>query len=206
MKNNLGTIGNYKWFLAQVATDQNETVKEGKWEDTYGDRVKIRIPGKHPKSNDNLSDNDLPWAIVAKPTTHGNKNYISSGIWGGEWVIGFFMDEGEQQPVITHVLGNNEQEKDTNKSDMLKRVNRYNSGMKQGNHQITVGDKPSGQTEINKEDFLNMEVEVPTTTFDKRNTYKVNGIIYDVKSGEALKDDNGELLTDDSFINLNPSL
>ena len=206
MRNNLGTIGNYKWFLAQVATDQNETVKEGKWEDTHGDRVKIRIPGKHPKSNDNLSDNDLPWAIVAKPTTHGNKNYISSGIWGGEWVIGFFMDEGEQQPVITHVLSNNEQKKDTNKSDMLKRVNRYNSGMKQGNHQITVGDKPSGQTEINKEDFLNMEVEVPTTTFDKRNTYKVNGIIYDVKSGEALKDDNGELLTDDSFINLNPSL
>ena len=206
MKNNLGTIGNYKWFLAQVATNQNETVKEGKWEDTHGDRVKIRIPGKHPKSNDNLSDNDLPWAIVAKPTTHGNKNYISSGIWGGEWVIGFFMDEGEQQPVITHVLGNNEQKKDTNKSDMLKRVNRYNSGMKQGNHQLTVGDKPSEQTEINNEDFLNMEVEVPTTTFDKRNTYKVNGIIYDVKSGAALTDDTGELLTDDSTINLNPSL
>ena len=166
MKNNLGTIGNYKWFLAQVATDQNETVKEGKWEDTHGDRVKIRIPGKHPKTNDNLSDDDLPWAIVAKPTTHGNKNYVSSGIWGGEWVIGFFMDEGEQQPVITHVLGNNETEYETNKTDMLKRVNRYNSGMKPGNHQITTGDKPSGQTEINKEDFLNMEVKVPTTNRD----------------------------------------
>ena len=51
-----------------------------------------------------------------------------------------------------------------------------------------------------------MEVEVPTTTFDKRNTYKVNGIIYDVKSGAALTDDTGELLTDDSTINLNPSL
>ena len=206
MKNNLGTIGNYKWFLAQVATSQNETVKEGTWDDTHGDRVKIRIPGKHPKTNDTLSDDDLPWAIVAKPTLHGNRNYVSSGIWGGEWVIGFFMDEGEQQPVITHVLGNNETKYGDNKSNCLKTVNRYNSGMKPGNHQITVGDKPSEQTEINKEDFLNMEVEIPTTTFDKRNTYKVNGIIYDVKSGEALKDDNGELLTDDSTINLNPSL
>ena len=198
MKNNLGTIGNnYKWFLAQVATDQNETVKEGKWEDTYGDRVKIRIPGKHPKSNDNLSDNDLPWAIVAKPTTHGNKNYISSGIWGGEWVIGFFMDEGEQQPVITHVLGNNETEYETNKSNCLKRVNRYNSGMKPGNHQLTVGDKPSEQTEINNEDFLNMEVDVPST-FDPTSSYTVNGITYDTASGRPI--------SDDSSINLNPSL
>tara|TARA_X000000368_G_scaffold247107_1_gene195165 strand:- start:1417 stop:1980 length:564 start_codon:yes stop_codon:yes gene_type:complete len=166
MKNNLGTIGNYKWFIAQVATDQNEAVKEGTWDDTHGDRVKIRIPGKHPKTNDTLSDDDLPWAIVAKPTLHGNRNYVSSGIWGGEWVIGFFMDEGEQQPVITHVLGNNQSEYETNKSNMMKRVNRYNSGMKPGKHQLTTGSKPSGQTEINNEDFLNMEVQVPTTDRD----------------------------------------
>ena len=166
MKNNLGTIGNYKWFIAQVATDQNETVKEGTWDDTHGGRVKIRIPGKHPKSNDNLSDDNLPWAIVAKSTLHGNKNYVSSGIWGGEWVIGFFMDEGEQQPVITHVLGNNETEYETNESDMLKRVNRYNSGMKPGKHQITTGKKPSESAQHNKEDFLNMEVKVPTTSRD----------------------------------------
>ena len=158
MKNNLGTIGNYKWFLAQVATDQNETVKEGKWEDTYGDRVKIRIPGKHPKSNDNLSDNDLPWAIVAKPTTHGNKNYISSGIWGGEWVIGFFMDEGEQQPVITHVLGNNlvdfEITKSKDGSTSFARVNRFNSGMFANINQVAAGAKPEKpETSVTKEDM-----------------------------------------------------
>ena len=206
MKNNLGTIGNnYKWFLAQVATDQNEIVKEGEWPDMHGDRVKIRITGKHPKSNDNLSDDNLPWAIVAKSTVHGAKNYVSSGIWGGEWVIGFFLDEGEQQPVITHVLNNNLPDYEVNKSDSFKRVNRYNSGMKPGKHQITTGTSTGGSTEINKEDFLNMEVEVPTANFDKRNTYKVNGIIYDVKSGQALTDDTGALLTDDSAINVNPS-
>ena len=151
MKNNLGTIGNnYKWFIAQVATDQNEVVKGGKWPDMHGDRVKIRIPGKHPKTNAKTSDSDLPWAIVAKSTLHGSKNYVSSGIWGGEWVIGFFLDEGEQQPVITHVLGNNESEYETKKSDMLKRISRYNSGMKPGKHQITTGSPPAGPTDINK--------------------------------------------------------
>ena len=29
------------------------------------------------------------------------------GIWGGEWVIGFFMDEDCQIPVITQILTNN---------------------------------------------------------------------------------------------------
>ena len=192
MKNNLGTIGNYKWFLAQVATDQNETVKEGKWEDTHGDRVKIRIPGKHPKSDKTLSDDNLPWAIVAKPTTHGNKNYVSSGIWGGEWVIGFFMDEGEQQPVITHVLGNNETEYETNKTDMLKRVNRYNSGMKPGEHQITTGDKPSKQTDINSDDFKDVEVK------KQNSTYEVNGITYDTASGRPINSETGNNLLDES--------
>ena len=167
MKNNLGTIGNnYKWFIAQVATDQNEIAKEGEWPDMHGDRVKIRITGKHPKSNDNLSDDNLPWAIVAKSTLHGSKNYVSSGIWGGEWVIGFFLDEGEQQPVITHVLNNNLPDYEVNKSDSFKRVNRYNSGMKPGKHQVTTGGPPGEQTEINKEDFLNLEVQVPTTSRD----------------------------------------
>ena len=76
------------------------------------------------------------------------------------------MDEGEQQPVITHVLGNNESEYETKKSNMLKRISRYNSGMKPGKHQITTGSPPAGPTDINKEDFLNMEVKVPTTSRD----------------------------------------
>lgn len=197
MKNNLGTIGNYKWFIAQVATDQNEVVKEGEWSDMHGDRVKIRITGKHPKSNDNLSDDNLPWAIVAKSTLHGSKNYVSSGIWGGEWVIGFFLDEGEQQPVITHVLNNNLPDYEVNKSNSFKRVSRYNSGMKPGKHEITTGDKPAGPTGINKEDFLNMKVDVPSA-LDPTNSYKVNGITYDTATGRPI--------TDDSNIDLNPAL
>ena len=42
MKNNLGKIGNYKWFLEQFDTNQNETVKEGKWEDWVKDQEEKR--------------------------------------------------------------------------------------------------------------------------------------------------------------------
>ena len=162
MKNNLGTIGNYKWFLAQVATDQNETVKEGKWEDTHGDRVKIRIPGMHPQSSSEVDGNNLPWAIVAKPTTCGSKNTMTAGVWGGEWVIGFFLDEGEQQPVITHVLGNNLHNHEVSASSGFKRINRFNSGMKPGTHQIGKGSAPETPAEPNKDEFKNLDSKVDT--------------------------------------------
>ena len=191
MKNNLGKIGNnYKWFIAQVATDQNEVVKGGKWPDMHGDRVKIRIPGKHPKTNAETSDSDLPWAIVAKSTVHGAKNYVSSGIWGGEWVIGFFMDEGEQQPVITHVLNNNLPNYEVNKSDSFKRVNRYNSGMKPSTTQIVSGSSPGAPAEPDADAFKNIDSKVGVLDKidklkrpDELPDYEVMGVIYDGNTG-----------------------
>ena len=113
MKSNLGyDIGNNKWFLGQVPPGPKNQHLEGVlWKDVHGDRVKVRIPGMHPMASSDdlceLPDSELPWAIVAKPTTAGNRNKQSTGIWGGEWVVGFFMDSDCQIPVITHVLGHN---------------------------------------------------------------------------------------------------
>ena len=79
MASNVGyAIGNNKWFIGQVPPGFNEYVQKGSESpDQHGDRVKVRIPGMHPMSGDDatdLQDKDLPWAIVAKPTTHGNRN------------------------------------------------------------------------------------------------------------------------------------
>jgi len=160
MRNNLGTIGSYRWFIAQVATGQNQFVKGGTFDDNHAERVKIRIPGKHPRSSSEVSDDNLPWAIVAKPTTTGNRNHITSGIWGGEWVIGFFMDEGEQQPVITHVLDNNLPEFETNVSNSFKRVNRFNSGMKPSTTQIVSGSSPDKPAEPDAYNFEKLDSKV----------------------------------------------
>ena len=164
MADNTGyAIGNNKWFLGQVPPAQNQHVKSPVWTDTHGDRVKVRIPGMHPMSSPDeereVNDQELPWAIVAKPTTHGNRNAQQTGIWGGEWVIGFFMDEDCQIPVITQVLGNNlNEDTDTKFSDgntKGKRIDRYNSGREPNQAEITGGPKPNSQTkpsatELNK--------------------------------------------------------
>jgi hypothetical protein len=133
MTNNTGYGFGGKPFLGQVPPESNQHYGVD-FKDQHGDRVKVRIPGMHPmESSDDayeLCNEDLPWAIVARPTTHGNRNYQSSGIWGGEWVIGFFMDEDCQIPVITQVLSNHEKG-EIRKSDCTtlgKPVKRYTRG------------------------------------------------------------------------------
>jgi len=150
MSNNIGySINGTKWFIGQVPDNSNEYVSDGEFENHHGDRVKVRIPGMHPTSSNDatlLQNKDLPWAIVAKPTTHGNRNVQSTGIWGGEWVIGFFMDDDCQIPVITQILTNNgidyEIRKSTNGTTLGKRVDVYNTGRSPGNL-VTGAPKPS---------------------------------------------------------------
>lgn len=161
MASNTGyTLNTNKWFLGQIPPDQNQFVKNSTWNDAHGDRVKVRIPSMHPmsgKDSTSLLDDDLPWAIVAKPTTHGNRNNQSTGIWGGEWVIGFFMDEDCQIPVITHVLGNNlteyELTESINGTTQGKRVTRYNSGLLAGPHQVLGATSAKSPVDISKTFF-----------------------------------------------------
>ena len=163
MANNIGyDIGNNKWFLGQVPPGQNQHREGVLWKDAHGDRVKVRIPGMHPmSSNDDATevlDPELPWAIVAKPTTHGNLNNQSSGIWGGEWVIGFFLDSDCQIPVITQVLGNNypgEIRESTNGTTLGKRVKRYTSGNPSNNTQIKAPNVAKSKFEEVDPNFFN---------------------------------------------------
>jgi|TARA_Y100000033_G_scaffold16_1_gene12 hypothetical protein len=164
MKPNLGyDIGNNKWFLGQVPPGPKNQHLEGVlWEDTHGDRVKVRIPGMHPMASSDdiaeLPDSELPWAIVAKPTTHGNRNNQSTGIWGGEWVIGFFLDSDCQIPVITQVLGNNyhgEIRESTNGTTLGQRVKRFTAGNKSINTQIKAPNVPKSKFEEVDPNFFN---------------------------------------------------
>ena len=162
MASNTGyVLNNNKWFLGQIPPGQNQHSKTRVWKDVHGDRVKVRIPGMHPMSfpgeEVQVKDDDLPWAIVAKPTTHGNRNAQSTGIWGGEWVIGFFMDEDCQIPVITQVLGNNENYYEIlrceNGTTLGKRVGRYNGGRTANVGEITGGSKPDVPAQLPKSAF-----------------------------------------------------
>jgi hypothetical protein len=162
---NSGFVGNdYKWFVGQVPPNQlaNKTQK-GAW----GNRVRIRIPGYHP-SGPEVTDENLPWAIIAKPTSQGSYNYGSTGLAGGEWVTGYFLDGACQVPIITHVLGSNQIENLTTLEEAksagttyFKNVTRYNYGITAANHQQKGGSKPKAPAQPTKEE---VDKAVPENT------------------------------------------
>ena len=151
------------FFIGQVPPNWTEYLQNGTWSDAHNNRVKVRIPGKQSQGPEIL-DKDLPWAIVAQSTSAGNRNGTSTGLSGGEWVIGFYLDENEQLPVIMQVLGKNEVsgakiKASENGTTQFRDVSRFNSSLVAQAHQITGGPRrnpngPAVPSEKDKEEAL----------------------------------------------------
>jgi hypothetical protein len=98
----LGRDG-FNWFIGQIVYNSKDSSK--------GARARVRILGRHPADNQ-IKDENLPWAHVLTPLTLGAGNGYSgiSNNWnGGEIVVGFFLDgDDEQQPVIVGALQNSD--------------------------------------------------------------------------------------------------
>ena len=65
-------------------------------------RVQIRIYGRHDNEQD-IEDDDLPWAMPLQPITSAATNRIGispTGMLVGSRVYGTFLDEAQQYPVI----------------------------------------------------------------------------------------------------------
>ena len=144
------------FFLGQVPPNWTEYLQNGTWSDAHNNRVKVRIPGKHSKGPEIL-DKDLPWAIVSQSTSTGNRNGSSSGLSGGEWVIGFYLDEDEQLPVIMQVLGKNEVsgakiKASENGTTRFRDVSRF-AGFTAPATMLKGGPKPKAPAVPDKEDF-----------------------------------------------------
>jgi len=92
------------WFLGQVALNQ----LANKVEDGWGDRVQVRIIGIDPKSGAKLADEKLRWAMVLRPTSQGTLNRGTAALVGGEWVIGIFLDEKYEEPLILGSFARND--------------------------------------------------------------------------------------------------
>ena len=65
-------------------------------------RVQIRVYGRHDNEQD-ISDDDLPWAMPLQPITSAATNRVGispTGMLVGSRVYGTFLDEAQQYPVI----------------------------------------------------------------------------------------------------------
>ena len=99
-------IGNdgFQWWVGQVeGTAADEENNKG------GYRFKVRIVGDHPGEIELVDTADLPWASVVMPV---NVPFIPGNGGGGMpqlevgcWVIGFYLDNEKQKPIIMGSIG-----------------------------------------------------------------------------------------------------
>ena len=99
-------IGNdgFNWWVGQIeGTASEEENNKG------GYRFKVRIVGDHPESKDILDTPQLPWANVMMPVNvpfmPGNKGGAHPQITVGCWVVGFYLDNDKQKPLIMGSIG-----------------------------------------------------------------------------------------------------
>ena len=99
--NQIGADG-FNWWIGQIEKDSRSDPKGS-------GRCKVRIIGQHPQSCDIVKDEDLPWATTIMPVTNphspGGLFSVTPKLRSGHWVVGFFMDNDKQQPVILGSVG-----------------------------------------------------------------------------------------------------
>jgi hypothetical protein len=149
-----------RWFLGQVALGQTVNKEDA---NGWGDRVKVRITGYDPAEGSLCADDDLRWAIIARPSTHGSLNKTTVAITGGEWVFGIFLDDENppKRPMILGVLGRNDpsyeitgKEVESKKSSEFKRtLNWYKTVTPQVYHVLSKGSSSSKPTLPTKKEF-----------------------------------------------------
>jgi hypothetical protein len=97
----------FRWWIGQIPplSSMGKQISGGGW----GNRFKVRIIGYHPYSEEELPNEDLPWAQCLIPTTAGSgaANVVTGvQLQQGDVVLGFFLDgDNAQIPVILATFG-----------------------------------------------------------------------------------------------------
>jgi hypothetical protein len=98
----IGSDG-FSWWIGQVETNKKDDPKRS-------GRYRVRIIGQHLKTGDNAtSTQELPWAHIMMPVTtpfiEGGTGGASPGLQRGCFVVGFYLDNDKQKPVIMGSIG-----------------------------------------------------------------------------------------------------
>ena len=92
----------FSWWIGQVESEKGADPKKS-------GRYKVRIVGQHLKDCDATPTSELPWATVMMPVTtpfsDGGKTGATVSLNTGNWVIGFYLDNDKQKPIIMGSVG-----------------------------------------------------------------------------------------------------
>ena len=95
---------NIRWWIGQI--EEKDT--------KYSNRFKVRIVGKHIRGDREqgiagVSTENLPWCHTMLPVTtpysDGGTTGATANLEVGNWVMGFFLDEDSQRPIIVGSVG-----------------------------------------------------------------------------------------------------
>ena len=99
--NQIGSDG-FNWWIGQVETGRESDPKKS-------GRYRVRIVGTHLKDGQKTPTEELPWANIVMPVTtpfsDGGVTGATAELRAGNWVIGFFLDNDKQKPVIMGSIG-----------------------------------------------------------------------------------------------------
>lgn len=97
----IGSDG-FNWWVGQIESGKDDDPKKS-------GRYRVRIVGQHLKDCNSTKTEDLPWANVMMPVTSpftdGLTTGASVGLEPGNWVIGFYLDNDKQKPIIIGSIG-----------------------------------------------------------------------------------------------------
>ena len=97
----IGSDG-FNWWIGQVESKKGDDPKNS-------GRYRVRIVGQHLKDGGRIPTDKLPWAQVMMPVTtpfsDGGITGASVGLDQGNWVIGFYLDNDKQKPIIMGSIG-----------------------------------------------------------------------------------------------------
>ena len=98
----IGSDG-FSWWIGQVETNKKDDPKRS-------GRFRVRIIGQHLKTGENATPTeDLPWAHLMMPVTtpfiEGGTGGASPGLQRGCFVVGFYLDNDKQKPIIMGSVG-----------------------------------------------------------------------------------------------------
>jgi len=97
----IGSDG-FAWWVGQIESNSGDDPKNS-------GRYRVRIVGTHLKDCNATTSEQLPWANVMLPATtpwsDGGKTGASIGLTVGNWVIGFYLDNDKQKPIIMGSIG-----------------------------------------------------------------------------------------------------
>lgn len=97
----IGSDG-FNWWIGQIESNKDDDPKKS-------GRFRVRIVGQHLKECDAVPTSELPWANVMMPVTtpfsDGLTTGASVGLEQGNWVVGFYLDNDKQKPIIMGSVG-----------------------------------------------------------------------------------------------------